>query len=579
MKMTALRILAFLLWIAGAFAGSMGCLDLGGADHDKGCLDGTPCPEGMVCAESAECIPLPSKIPTLYFEIEPELANKQGDTAALPVELGSDQATLDGTMLRLVYPEPVLVQGEAILSLAGLALPDRSKLLVKVRVTAPSEIPGHARFGYVHDVEFDLSAADGEASVAKKFSFNLPPGKIYTLQVVPERADLFPPSLPVSLDLRDATQAGLEWAMGLESGRELNGRVVDALGTPLPGLEAWLTDATGIRVSTISAPTDEEGTFSLRTLAESGSFLLHIVPADDAIALPEVEASIELLPSDPLVLDLAAIVLPPFRSACEYLFQILGGSPSGADEPIAGATVLFEFQETVEDGLKVSYRAKAVSNPDGTVRLPLLPGSPSTPQTYNVTILPPVDSPYSALYVTREVSTCGESGPAFLLAPRSTVTGTVRGPDGSPIEEVTVIARPTSAPGELVNPLLQMVTDAGQSFSASTSADGRFLLRLDAGLYDLQFVPPASMLLPRWYVEAVAADGETPVQVDVRIPEPSILPGRLFDAHGRPLAGMHVKAYAIPEGCTETCATSAFLVAEASTSPDGTFFLLLPRID
>jgi protocatechuate 3,4-dioxygenase beta subunit len=231
-------------------------------------------------------------------------------------------------------------------------------------------------------------------------------------------------------------------------------------------------------------------------------------------------------------------------------------------DPVAGALVA-AYADT--DGFWPT--AFATTSPTGTWTLIGLPVG-----TYRFAFVPssgagllaswhgPSDTRAAALPVT--VPTTGTlDGIDGTLSAAATISGTVTGPDGQPVEGATVRAYAES--------------DAWFPTSgAATGPDGAYELTLPAGTYRIHVTPAASSALrPSWIggdtrIAATAhplAEEESRAGVDATLAATTSVTGTVVDEAGDPVAGTTVAAWR----------PGAFLPsAETTTDADGTYQLV-----
>jgi hypothetical protein len=105
-------------------------------------------------------------------------------------------------------------------------------------------------------------------------------------------------------------------------------------------------------------------------------------------------------------------------------------------------------------------------------------------------------------------------------------------------------------------------------------AQGRFVLHVDPGVYNLHVRPPADRGLPQFGLDRRAVEGPVNGLV-LTAPSGKVLPGRVVDAAGNPAPGFAVSVY---EAVAESPASeAAVLRAQATTGTDGAFRLLLAQ--
>jgi hypothetical protein len=164
-----------------------------------------------------------------------------------------------------------------------------------------------------------------------------------------------------------------------------------------------------------------------------------------------------------------------------------------------------------------------------------------------------------------------------LLAPRLKLTGRALLPSGAPLGGVTVTPGVANV-GKLTSAAsLAALNQLGDTLSA---ADGRFALLLDAGAYDIGFVPDPSTGTARSWLTGQEVVADTDLG-DRRMPVGVAVQPFISGPMGA-LASAEVRVYVVPVGnfaCNATelaCLAPPRLVAQATTDGNGRGALLLP---
>jgi hypothetical protein len=116
---------------------------------------------------------------------------------------------------------------------------------------------------------------------------------------------------------------------------------------------------------------------------------------------------------------------------------------------------------------------------------------------------------------------------------------------------------------------------------ANADSDGRFSLRLDAGVWDVGLVPPADAILPRLWLSDLDLTQDLDVGT-VTVPRGVMVHGVVNDPSGAPLAHANVRIYTVAGGnasCAPTdaqCLVPPRLRAESSSGSDGVVSVILP---
>ena len=116
----------------------------------------------------------------------------------------------------------------------------------------------------------------------------------------------------------------------------------------------------------------------------------------------------------------------------------------------------------------------------------------------------------------------------FVLRPGLTIEGTFADHRGKPLPHATVVAWPTDW------------AQVRQVSSAQTDGQGRFLIKnLAPGIYRLETRTDFGERPPNATLEGVTAGASG---VEIRLPEPGMISGRVRDEHGNPIQGIEVRA-------------------------------------
>jgi hypothetical protein len=123
---------------------------------------------------------------------------------------------------------------------------------------------------------------------------------------------------------------------------------------------------------------------------------------------------------------------------------------------------------------------------------------------------------------------------------------------------------------------------AAQKLSeVTTDADGRFVLGVDTGTYELGLIPPPMSALARQWIDPVAVTTNTDLG-DLAMPVGVMVRAVVVDPSGHPVAGASLKLYTVPAsnsactGADAACLSPARLRAEGTSGSDGTVPMLLP---
>ncbi|MEP6653617.1 MAG: hypothetical protein ABJA82_09680 [Myxococcales bacterium] len=263
---------------------------------------------------------------------------------------------------------------------------------------------------------------------------------------------------------------------------------------------------------------------------------------------------------------------------------LVQASDKGA-QPISDVTVRFHAEiPSATDGVAI-FEREARSDAFGEVTVSLVPGTAAEPLNYQVTIVPPPDSPYGTKCLPQlPVAIPADNGQSpqysdiFSVEPKVTLQGTVRGNDLAPAATMSVMATPLSVTADCPSSL------AASPVSTTTSRTGTFQMLVDPGTYRLEIDPPTGSPVPRLTEDGNAAVVVTddPVTThDVTLPAGEVVEGDVKGADNVPLGSASLKIYQVV--ChTDTCKGPArmqpALQAQTRTDMSGHFRVVLPPL-
>lgn len=381
--------------------------------------------------------------------------------------------------------------------IGGLVLTADNRALIHARVqaTLPSAIPGQ------NDYRFDTQTAE---QVAGTYSLRVPtPAKpmdqLYRLWVGFDdamQAAMYPPMWiehPVSSDvelpiqLRPANQLAV-----------VSGRIVNPLGEGVGGMTVQVFDENNQIISSSAVSLTGVGTSAgtYRTvldpsLASKSTVNLRVVvrPGTTQPGLPSLEV---LIPPPTAGTERTQnFVLPSYRTPVPFMLPVRGLGPSGATQEVPSARVVAQVHledATTLSGVRVIYTAQADTDAQGIAKLQLVPApSGGSNLTYRVSIVSPSRLPYASVSRDMQVGPTDGLLSALTLPTRSRLIGRLLSASGEPVSGGQVVAQPIAKPVEVRSPL-DVVPDLTLP-QTTTDSDGRFVLRLDPGDYDLDMIP------------------------------------------------------------------------------------------
>ena len=476
--------------------------------------------------------------------------------------------------------------------LSGLVMTADSRALPRARVqaTLPSALPGQ------NDYRFDTQTAE---QVAGTYSLRIPiPAKpadqLYRFWVGfddASQASLYPPmwvehpvtgDLELPMQLRPANQLAV-----------LSGRISNPLGEGVGGMSVQVFDESNQLVSSsvvsLNSTGSNRGTYRAvidPSLAKNPRANLRVVvrPGPTTPGLPSLEA---MLPPPAIGTEkIQNFVLPSQRTPVQFMLPVRGLGPSGATQEVAAAKVVAQVHledATTPAGVRVSYTAQADTDAQGIAKLMLVPApSGGSNLVYHVTIVSPPRTPYAS--TARDIQIGPSEG---LLTPvtlptRPRLFGRLLSATGEPVSGGQVVAQPIAKSGPSPSPLDNMPEPSLPQ--TTTDSDGRFVLRLDPGDYDLDMIPvlgtgPRTSLDNQRILDTDIELGE------VRLPRLALAKVLVLGPTALPAPQVKVRVLELPDvsprfglACTADlpCSRVAKVRAEAFTDSKGRVQFLLP---
>ncbi len=266
-----------------------------------------------------------------------------------------------------------------------------------------------------------------------------------------------------------------------------------------------------------------------------------------------------------------SIMLPAYSNLNQFNLNIKGSD----DRPVVGALVHAQTVVGTSSLGSTQFARDGLTDAKGTVSLSLLPGTAQTALKYQITVVPPTNSPSGIPCDTPVDVTVGGStvnvaaAPTLMtimLAARPTLSGVVKDHQGYPLSNVTV----TAAQETSDNAACTSATPAPTS--ATSDANGMFALALDAGTYQLDYDPPTGSAAPRFTEYGYRIGGPALVTHDVKLPQGMAVAGTVVAPDGKTqLASATVRLFEVR--CTGADCTGPNRLAptlRAVTVTDGT---------
>lgn len=526
-------------------------------DAAPGCQRDDQCPTGNACAGDV-CIPRATPSGTWAVELLP-----RSDSTAAPTEFAA--ITLDTGPLRLAARAKTTITGTLG---AGSPLNSGAHLLLSL----PPEIPGRA------DLQFE---GDWPASVdggPPSFALSVPEsvlGKTATLKVMPAAPDDHKQA-PVSLQVLLAPTLSIVLP---SDALTVHGRLLSAIGDPEAGFVARAFQGNEL-ISTVFE-TQSDGAFTLsippgNITADGRPIFVELAPKDDKAPKPRFRSQNFLLPMN---LALGDLRLPAYSQPNVFRFEVRGETESGQpiSEAIVRARTLIDEDDLTGSAI---FLRDGRTDAEGAADISLLPGSANALRSYNITVIPPPNSPYGVKCLTDFPLAAGgtPTGPALakkIALPRKPVlSGTIVRADGVPVSGVTIMATRTETDPSA------LCADAAASPPANVTTDknGAYRLLLDPGTYRIEYDPPGGAPVPRLTETGVKVAGD--IARTVQMQQAAMIEGSIFgpDGTGLPSASIRLLEVACGERvpCWGTDRVEPLLRGQTRADAKGNFRLVIP---
>jgi len=459
-----------------------------------------------------------------------------------------DTTVTPGDSLAIQLPRTVRVTGK-VSTKGNLAEGSVPSILVFRRVSAAGPSP----LGAVSQV--NSTAKDG-------YEVFLEAGADYDVTINLDNTTRPPSRVTIRFD-QDTVQPFV--VPPLEDFPEFSGRVMQDAGNYMNPLASVQVSAVNMetREACTSSVSDNLGVFHLRCPQPAGWYEVQLAPTQDGPAIPTFTAVLagkaeQWLDGDTQVPD---IILPESAREVPVTVQIVG--PDGAVEgiPVTVTTQLDDGCYPSPDECKSGWTAakvtrQAFSDASGNVTVNVVACQDCT---YRVEASP---HPSHALGMAEKSGWDIAASPKtqLVLSPKGLLTGQVTDYQGLPVPEAQVSAQ------RLVGDGAMTVTSSQYVVWADT--EGGYVLPIDAGDYEITVTAPAHLGLPREVRGPIAVPQEG-LSIDLRLPAPKILQGRILAPAGdQPVENVTVDVFTVTE--------PRRLLGTGTSSPDGTYFVILP---
>jgi hypothetical protein len=555
MKLTALLLLV----TASAFAGCAG------AESQRTGANGAGGGIGAHCTTIA-CVPAVTGSLSLAIEIDPPTNATTATITELPtVELSVEP--IPSTELMAAAQANVSVFFTAT---ANAAAPSSASVVL----TVPTAIPGRP------DLTFQAPTVGGASASVISTSLTVPQtavtaGETATLALIPlPPADQQSPpySFPVTLAPMLAESIPSD-------DFTISGTLLSAYGTPPMATFVARAYQDGAVVSNapvmpggITTGTDPFKLLLPSAVAANGDPLtVQLTPQGQTPADPWFAST----PIAPQVNTTAlAVTLPAYSNLNQFNVIVKG------DDGTAVSGALVHAQTVVGTSTlgSTEFARDGLTDVNGTVVLSLLPGTAQAALNYQITVVPPANSAFAIPCDSPVAVTVGGSTTTTIPAPtlttiilvaRPTLVGTVRDDQGYPLSNVAITATQETPD----NASCTSATPAPAS--ATTAADGTFILALDPGTYQIDYDPPVGSAAPRFTEYGVHIAGSASVTHDETLPQGAAVSGIVVDPNGVPLPSATVRLFQVRcmggADCTGPDRTAPSLRAVTVTDANGYF--------
>jgi hypothetical protein len=553
MKLTALLLLA----AASVFTG---CAGAGKSSAYTGSGSGGSI--GTHCTTIA-CVPSVNGSLNLAMEIDPP---NSATTAAI-TELPSVDLSVEPIPAKIL-----MAVAEASVTATFTAAPSAAApSSANVVLTVPTTIPGRP------DLTFQAPTVGGASASVISTSLSVPQtalGETAMLALIPlPPADQQSPPYSFPVTLAPMLAASIPG-----DGFMISGTLLSAIGTPPAAtfVARAFQDGAVVSNAPVMQSTGSTDPFKLllpsAVTANGDPLTIQLTPQGQPPADPTfVSNPISPQPGTTAM----AVTLPAYLNLNLFNVNVKGSD----DTPVVGALVHAQTVVGTSTLGTTKFARDGLTDANGIVGLSLLPGTAQTALSYQITVVPPTNSPFvipcdSPVGVTVGGSPVNvASAPTLMtimLPARPTLTGLVKDYQGYPLANVTVTAtQEKSANGSCTS-----ATPA--PFSTTSGPQGVFSLTLDPGTYQIDYDPPVGSAAPRLteYGFDVPA-GLAGIPVYETLPPGAAVMGTVFAPDGKtPLPSATVRLFEVRctgADCTGPNRTAPMLRAVTVTDGNGSF--------
>ncbi|MBM4345683.1 MAG: hypothetical protein FJ100_20105 [Deltaproteobacteria bacterium] len=497
---------------------AVGCVD--SDEVASRCSSDADCGPGLRCYQSRICIASAPPNETVAIRLTPPKASGK---LVEHFELDLNAHTRNEPVA-LMLSEPAVVR--LTYSAAFNLTPVQGKLVA----TAQTDVKGNLlRYEATRYFGKDGKAFSG-------YELSVQPGKTYDLVFDPA-ADVDGPPHYSKITVSASFDHG---AITLPQGDglvEIRGKLV-AGKKPLVGLRTQLVNAAGQTIST-SALTDKTGAFAIHVGPSAVAGHLTFAPTESSLALPQgrLEEAVDVAgrfkaeakPKPLLLGELDTGKLPAAVTATVEVKSDIGESEVGALVRVQthGEAKGKSVQAYVEVQGYTDHQGRVVLHvPAGPALLSVLPASGSRAARWSGKV--EMTAGWTNIGCTR----------------RSLVKGVVTDYAGRKLHTAKVWLRRVAQPGENASELAGSAQLGEVPLETVTNAQGAFELPVDAGGWWLWVHPRPADLLPRWLAAKVEVTPGSDTAVQISVPAPILVIGKVVTAAGSPVANAAVEILA-----------------------------------
>jgi hypothetical protein len=557
----SMRLPALLLLLAtSALAGCAGAKsESAGGSGAGGSIGTTHC-------TTIACVPAVTGSLSLAIEIDPPT----NATTATVTELPTVSLSVEPIPAKELMADAQASVSVFFTATANAAAPSSGSVVL----TVPTAIPGRP------DLTFQAPTVGGASASVISASLTVPQtavmaGQTATLALIPlPPADQQSPpySFPVTL--------APMLAQSLPSDNfTISGTLLSAYGTPPMATFVARAYQDGALVSNapvmpggITAATDPFKLLLPSAVTANGDPLtIQLTPQGQTPADPWFASN----PIAPQANATAlAVTLPAYSNLNQFNVIVKGDNGTA----VSGALVHAQTVVGTSTLGSTEFARDGLADVNGTVVLSLLPGTAQAALNYQITVVPPANSAFAIPCDSPVAVTVGGSTtttiPAptlttIMLAARPTMVGTVRDNQGYPLSNVAITATQETPD----NASCTSATPAPAS--ATTAADGTFMLALDPGTYQIDYDPPVGSAAPRFTEYGVPVTGSASLTHDETLPQGAAVTGTVVDTNGAALSSATVRLFQVRcmggADCTGPNRTAPALRGVAVTDGNGSF--------